>query len=171
MITPIVPAAAVIAAAKPASYLRSFMEGIIKEPIAETVAGPDPEIDAKNMQARTVTIASPPTMKPTRLSAKATRRREIPPLHISAPARMKKGMASRGNESSPVTDFCASIIMGISDVNHIAMAVEIPSVMPIGTLRAIVTSSKEKRIIASMTLPPYSMISVTGLKGVGSPFL
>jgi hypothetical protein len=38
------------------------MEGIMKEPIAETVAGPDPEIAAKNMHARTVTIARPPTM-------------------------------------------------------------------------------------------------------------
>ena len=54
--------AAVIAAAKPASYLRSFIEGIIKEPIAETVAGPEPEIAAKNIQASTVTIARPPVI-------------------------------------------------------------------------------------------------------------
>ncbi len=60
--TPIVPAAAVIAAAKPASYFLSFIEGIIKDPMAETVAGPEPEMAAKNIQARTVTIARPPTM-------------------------------------------------------------------------------------------------------------
>ena len=62
MMTPIVPAAAVIAAAKPASYLRSFIDGIIKEPIAETVAGPEPEIAAKNIHASTVTIARPPVI-------------------------------------------------------------------------------------------------------------
>ena len=62
MMTPIVPEAAVRAAANPAPYLRSFMAGIMKEPIAETVAGPDPDMAAKNMQAMTVTMARPPTM-------------------------------------------------------------------------------------------------------------
>ena len=47
IMTPIVPAAAVIAAAKPASYFLSFIEGIIKDPMAETVAGPEPEMAAR----------------------------------------------------------------------------------------------------------------------------
>ena len=150
MITPIVPAAAVIAAAKPASYLRSFIEGIMNEPIAETVAGPEPEIAAKNIQARTVTIASPPVMNPTKASARLTSLREIPPPHISAPARIKNGIASNGKESRPVTDFCASISNGISDVKYIARAVESPRVIPIGMLSAIVIISIEKRITASI---------------------
>ena len=36
------------------------MAGIISVPIAATVAGPDPDIAAKNMQARIVTHAKPP---------------------------------------------------------------------------------------------------------------
>ncbi|MPN25185.1 hypothetical protein SDC9_172592 [bioreactor metagenome] len=126
----------------------------MKEPIAETVAGPEPEIAAKNMQASTVTIARPPVMKPTRLSARLTRRREMPPLHISAPARMKKGIASSGKESSPVTDFCASISIGISEVSHIASPVASPRVIPIGMLSAIVTMRMEKTITASISIPP-----------------
>ena len=150
MITPMVPAAAVMAAAKLPWYLRSFMEGIMNDPIAETVAGPEPEIAAKNMQAKTVTIAKPPVINPTRLSAKLTNLREIPPLHIKAPARMKNGMASRGKESSPVTDFCARIIIGISVVAQMQMPVAKPSVMPMGILRAMVTNSTLKRIMASI---------------------
>ena len=63
---------------------------------------------------------------------------------------MKNGIASSGKESSPVTDFCASITMGISEVSHIAMPVESPRVMPIGILSPIVTISREKRITASI---------------------
>ena len=51
----------------------------MKDPMADTVAGPEPEMAAKNMQAITVTMASPPVMAPTRASASTTRRREIPP--------------------------------------------------------------------------------------------
>lgn len=148
--TPMVPDAAVIAAAKEASYFLSFMEGTINEPIADTVAGPEPEMAAKNMQAKTVTIAKPPVINPTRLSAKLTSLREIPPLHIKAPARMKKGIASRGKESSPVTDFCARIIIGISVVAHIQTPVAKPRVIPMGILRAMVTNSTLKRMTASI---------------------
>ena len=111
--TPMVPAAAARAAAKSPSYLRSFIAGIMKDPMADTVAGPEPEMAAKNMQANTVTMARPPAMKPTRLSARFTRRLEMPPLHMSAPARMKKGMARKGKASSPVKDFCATKARGM----------------------------------------------------------
>ena len=42
---------------------RLYIEGTMKDPIAETVAGPEPEIAAKNMHAKTVTIAKPPVIK------------------------------------------------------------------------------------------------------------
>jgi len=103
MMTPIVPAAAEIAVANPASYPFSFMAGIIKEPIAETVAGPEPEIAAKNIQANTVTMAKPPVMKPTKLSARFTRRFDMPPCNIRAPAKIKNGIAS---ESIRFTSAC-----------------------------------------------------------------
>ena len=156
MMTPMVPDAAVIAAAKEASYFLSFMEGTINEPIADTVAGPEPEMAAKNIQAKTVTIAKPPVIKPTKLSAKFTSRREIPPLHIRDPARIKKGIARSGKESSPVTDFCASIIKGMSDVSHMAMPVASPRVMPMGILMAMVIIRMVKSITASIEQPPYA---------------
>ena len=77
--TPIEPAAAVKAAAKSSSYILALMAGIINDPIAETVAGPEPDIAAKNMQAVTVTIASPPSTAPTIASARATSLLDIPP--------------------------------------------------------------------------------------------
>src|SRR5690625_593644 len=77
--TPIEPAEAVIAAANPGLYLFSFIEGIINEPIAATVAGPEPEIAAKNMLANTVTIANPPVIKPINTVAKFNNLLEIPP--------------------------------------------------------------------------------------------
>ncbi len=70
---------------------------------------------------------------------------------------MKNGIASSGNESSPVTDFWASIIIGMSDVINMAMHVESPRVMPMGMLSAIVTIRMEKRIIASMVPPPIPL--------------
>ena len=63
---------------------------------------------------------------------------------------MKKGIASRGKESSPVTDFCARIIIGISVVAHIQTPVAKPRVIPMGILRAMVTNSTLKRMTASI---------------------
>src|SRR5699024_5587707 len=91
--TPIEPAEAVIAAANPLSYFFSFIEGIIKEPIAATVAGPEPEIAAKNILANTVTIAKPPAIKPINTVAKFKSLFEIPPWLIKTPAKIKKGIA------------------------------------------------------------------------------
>src|SRR5690625_315164 len=77
--TPMEPAEAAIAAAKPLLYFCSFIEGIINDPIAATVAGPDPEIAAKNILASTVTIANPPVIKPTKTDAKGSNLLDIPP--------------------------------------------------------------------------------------------
>src|SRR5699024_6203205 len=85
--TPIEPAEAVIAAANPLLYLFSLMEGIINDPIAATVAGPEPDIAAKNMLANTVTIARPPEINPINTVAKFNNLLEIPPCPIRTPAR------------------------------------------------------------------------------------
>ena len=55
------------------------ISGIMKEPMAETVAGPDPEMAAKNMHATVVTAASPPVTCPSRAFARFRRRLEMPP--------------------------------------------------------------------------------------------
>ena len=71
--------------------------------MAATVAGPEPEMAAKNMHATTVTSARPPYLRPRKASAMLSRRREIPPVAISSPASTKKGTAIREKESAPVT--------------------------------------------------------------------
>ncbi len=75
--------------------------------MAATVAGPEPEIAAKNMQVATATRPSPPVKRPNRISPTSSRRREMPPWPIRSPARMKKGTAISGKESIEVTRLCA----------------------------------------------------------------
>src|SRR5699024_3949655 len=88
--TPIDPAEAVIAAANPGLYCRSYIDGIIKDPIAATVAGTELEIAAKNVLANTVTIAKPPVINPIKTVAKFNNLLDIPPDPINAPANIKK---------------------------------------------------------------------------------
>ena len=85
----------------PLSYPARTIAGIMMEPMATTVAGAEPEIAAKNMQAMIAMIPRPPWMWPTKAVAKSIRRLEMPPRSINAPATIKSGMASRGNESQP----------------------------------------------------------------------
>src|SRR5215216_7248832 len=65
--------------------------------MAKVVATEDPDTAAKIMQVSTQVMGRPPCTPPTRLLAKSTRRREMPPVSIRLPARMKKGMAASGN--------------------------------------------------------------------------
>ena len=51
--------------------------------MAATVAGPEPEIAAKNIQATIVTNARPPYFRPRKASAMFRRRREMPPVAIT----------------------------------------------------------------------------------------
>ena len=55
----------------------------------------------KRTSATTTTIASPPRTRPTIAIARSTMRSEMPPDSISAPARMKSGIARSTNESTP----------------------------------------------------------------------
>ncbi|GEM79087.1 hypothetical protein VSU01S_13320 [Vibrio superstes NBRC 103154] len=55
IITPIIPAEAVRAEEKSFLYPCCVIEGIMFEPIAATVAGAEPEIAAKNIDAMTFT--------------------------------------------------------------------------------------------------------------------
>ena len=76
------------------------MAGISVEPTAAVVAEDDPEIVAKNIEANTDAEPRPPLNHPTSALASPIRRREIPPVCIRLPARMKNGTAIRENESS-----------------------------------------------------------------------
>jgi len=150
IITPIEPAAADNAAAKPAEYPFLFMAGIINVPIADTVAGPEPDIAAKIMHDKVVTMARPPMINPTRLSAKERILFDIPPCSIKFPARIKNGIAISGKESSPVKAFCAIIIVGILLVKTSVSAVDNPRQIPIGTLSDIKKNKNKNKIIASI---------------------
>lgn len=66
-----------------------------------TVAGADPDRAAKKAQASTRARAMPPRTLPTMQLAKFTRRREMPPLVMRLPARIKNGIAMMDVDSRP----------------------------------------------------------------------
>ncbi len=65
--------------------------------MAKVVATDEPDTAAKIMQVSTQVMGRPPCTPPTMLLANSTRRREMPPVSIRLPARMKNGMAASGN--------------------------------------------------------------------------
>ena len=67
-------------------------------PTAAVVAGPEPEMAPKNMQAITAAAPRPPAAGPASSSAIRIRRRAMPASPIRAPARMKDGSAISGKE-------------------------------------------------------------------------
>jgi hypothetical protein len=155
IMTPIAPAEAVNAAANPLPYFSLSIAGIINDPIAATVAGPDPEIAAKNIQVSTVTIAKPPIIKPTNELAKARSLFETPPFPIKIPAIIKNGMAIIGKESRDVNTFCVNVITGIPSVkNMTVIKVERPIAIPIGMLNAMNKNrDKNSTIVVNFPAP------------------
>jgi hypothetical protein len=79
-----------------------FISGMSVPPMLETAATEDPLMAPNSMQVRVLTSARPPGRRPTMAAARSIRRRASPPLPISSPARMKKGMASRAKLSMPL---------------------------------------------------------------------
>ena len=71
--------------------------GISTVPMAKVVATEEPETAPNIMQVSTQAIGKPPCTPPTMLLANSTRRREMPPVSMMLPARMKKGIAASGN--------------------------------------------------------------------------
>ena len=65
--------------------------------MAKVVATEEPDTAAKIMQVSTQVMGRPPCTPPTMLLEKSMSRREMPPVSIRLPARMKKGMAASGN--------------------------------------------------------------------------
>ena len=67
-------------------------------------------------------MARPPRIQPTSAAAKSVSRREIPAWFMSAPARMKSGMATSGNESVPLKSRSGTTTSGVFVVSQIASA-------------------------------------------------
>ena len=101
MTCPTVPAAATVAAVKDFLYPFFSISGTMIPPIAAVVAGHDPEIAAKIIEEPTETIASPPVKRLKKRFTKSTSFFDNPPAVIRFPARMKNGIAIRGNELIP----------------------------------------------------------------------
>ena len=99
MIRPIVPEEATTAAVKALSYLCCSMPGTITAPMADVVAGAEPEIAPKNMEETVATWARPPGRRPTIVDAISVRRFETPPRAITLPAKTKNGIARSVKES------------------------------------------------------------------------
>ena len=98
-----VEAAAVTAAEKESSKPASRMALTSINPRPHTSATADPDIPAKMALATILTWASPPGIKPITARAKRKMRVVIPPAFITDPAKMKRGMATMGNELAPLT--------------------------------------------------------------------
>ena len=76
------------------------MPGMVVDATAETSATVEPEMPEKMYSAATTAMPSPPRTQPTSATASRTRRCAMPPVSMSAPARMKSGSESRTKEST-----------------------------------------------------------------------
>jgi len=99
-------------------YPERFMAGIIMEPMADASAIEDPEIPEKRISETTTAIPRPPRMWPTIPLARFTNRRDIPPVSIKSPARIKKGTARNGKWSIPEFIFWSIIMIGRSKTHN-----------------------------------------------------
>ena len=150
--TPVIPAAAVIAAEKGRLYPAFSISGIILDPIAATVAGEDPEIAAKNIEASTFTYASPVLNLPTSTYAERTILEDKPPRCIISPASTNRGMATNGKESAAVTAlFIRRVTLGVPGRYSSTIRDDIPKQRAIGAprnTRSRKTANKVKVIIS-----------------------
>ena len=78
------------------------------EPIAATVPGPEPEMAAKNMHDRIVTIPRLPGTCPNMRRKMRMMSWVSPPFSMMLPARIKAGMASSAKLSTPLKMLCAA---------------------------------------------------------------
>ena len=101
------------------------MAGMVRPPMAEAVATPEPEMAPNSAEATTVTRARLPLIRP--INALATSM-SLPVIlrDMRLPARMKKGMASREEEFMPANSFCGSTSIGRSAMFS-ATSVPMPS--------------------------------------------
>src|SRR6478735_11817089 len=113
--------------------------------MAKVVATDEPDTAAKIMQVSTQVMGRPPWMPPTMLLANSTRRREMPPVSIRLPARMKKGMAASGN-------LLIELNISLTEMSMLALEAWMPRIAerPIETATEMV-SAKHNTIVETMT--------------------
>ena len=134
------------------------MAGTIIAPTAATVPGPEPEMAAKNVQARIVVMPRPPYMRPTSILATSMICRVILPYSISEPATTKQGMASSVKILMPSNSELWMTERG-SMLSPSSKAAEeaIMSDMKMGMPKSMVTASVMRAIsIVDIRHPPQS---------------
>jgi hypothetical protein len=82
----------------------------------------EPEMQPKRAEARMLTSARPPRMKPTKIRARLTSRSAMPPSAMMPPARMKKGIASSAKSSVPSETLSITASSGMSSHSAARMA-------------------------------------------------
>ena len=111
------------------------------------VATDEPDTAAKIMQVSTQVIGRPPCTPPTRLLANSTSRREMPPVSIMLPARMKNGIAASGN-------LLIELNISFTEISMLALLACMPSTAarPIDTATEI-DSAKHSAIVPIIMVP------------------
>src|SRR3989344_7290208 len=119
--------------------------GIRMAPMANVVATDEPDTAAKIMQVSTQVMGRPPCTPPTMLLANSTRRRDMPPVSIRLPARMKNGMAASGN-------LLMEPNISFTEISMLALATWMPRMeaMPMETATDTV-SAKHSTMVVIMT--------------------
>src|SRR5574343_876955 len=131
--------------------------GIRMVPMAKVVATEEPEPAAKIMQVSTQVMGRPPCMPPTMLLAHSTSRREMPPVSIRLPARMKNGMAARGNLLIEENIY-------LTEMSMLALPIWIPTIAdsPIDTATEMVSAKHSTMVTIIIMLierPPVPVVA------------
>ncbi len=134
------------------------MTGIIIPPMAAAVAGAEPLIAPKKVQATIETMASPPGNFLRKILHSLISLSDTPPLLIREPLIMKNGIAISVKESTPVKKRCTTNISGKSEPN----ATEKKEAPPMAYARGIpviinATSVINKIADICLTPLPYSV--------------
>ncbi len=124
-------------------------------PTAAVVAGPEPDMAPKKTQDRTVEMARPPGIGPTKASATATSLRDMPEASIRAPASTKAGRAMSGKAVREAKALSIIIERSMSRIKKQAM---VPT--PRATMIGQPTRSSRKNIRKSIPPMPSGVISV-----------
>ncbi len=114
-------------------------------PTANVVATDEPETAAKIMQVSTQVMGRPPCTPPTMLLANSTSRREMPPVSIRLPARIKNGIAASGN-------LLIALNISLTEISMWALEAWMPktAARPMDTATEIV-SAKQTIMVVNIT--------------------
>ena len=123
-------------------------------PMAMTVAGEEPDMAAKKIQAITEAMARPPLNLPTKSFMTFTRRSDMAPSAMMFPARIKKGTPSKTKLSSPLNNCCIRDVRGVWAIKKRYMAVVETRTMEMGMLK-VRRPKKHKNRRVRFKKPPF----------------